>query len=269
MTAITGLTDPGNRAGENQDSIGWDATRSIALVADGLGGHASGQIASGIVKDTVLKLVDSLDLDAAVMQAHAAVADAAEKDETMHGMASTIVAIKIARRIGHVVWVGDSRAYLWRGGQISPLTQDHSVVEELRVEERLSETQVRMHPLRNQVTRVLGVGLPEPGRHEFPMRKGDWVLLCSDGLSGELRDVEIAGVLDAATSLEDAAAKLIAAALQNGGHDNVSAVLVEYHGPNKRAFKLSDTAVGWLAVLCGIALAGLLAGTLIWFRGRR
>ena len=129
------------------------------------------------------------------------VTEAAAKDEHMHGMASTIVAIQIADRIGHVVWVGDSRAYLWRGHKISHLTQDHSVVEELRVEEGLSETQVRSHPHRNQVTRVLGAGEPEPGRHDFPMRKGDWVLLCSDGLSGELRDGEIATVLNEAASL--------------------------------------------------------------------
>lgn len=269
MTAIAGLTDPGNRAGENQDSIGWDAARSIALVADGLGGHASGQVASGIVKDTVLELVDGLELGAAVMQAHAAVVGAAGKDEKMHGMASTVVAIKIAHSLGHVVWVGDSRAYLWRGNQISHLTQDHSVVEELRVEEQLSETQVRTHPQRNQVTRVLGAGEPEPGRHVFPMQQGDWVLLCSDGLSGELRDGEIASVLKSSTSIEDAVAKLIAAALEKGGRDNVSAVLVEYDGPSRRVVKLSDAAISWLAVLGGIVLAGLLAGALIWFRGRR
>ena len=268
MTAIAGLTDPGHRAGENQDSIGWDTERSLALVADGLGGHASGQVASGIVKETVLKL-DALELGEAVMMAHAAVAQAAEKDEKMHGMASTIVAIKIVQGIGHVVWVGDSRAYLWRGNQISHLTQDHSVVEELRAEERLSETQVRSHPQRNQVTRVLGAGEPEPGRNEFPMHKGDWVLLCSDGLSGELRDGELASVLKSSTSIEDAVARLVAASLEKGGHDNVSAVLVEYDGPTRRTFKLSETAISWLAVLGGILLAGLLAGALIWFRGKR
>lgn len=268
MTAIAGHTDPGNRAGENQDSIGWDAGRSIALVADGLGGHAGGQVASAIVKDTVLELADSLGLSGAVMRAHAAVAAAAANDEIRHGMASTIVAIKITRGVGQVVWVGDSRAYLWRGRRISHLTRDHSVVEELRQEEHLTETQVRSHPQRNQVTRVLGAGDPEPGRHEFPLHNGDWVLLCSDGLSGELRDEEIAGILTDATSVEDAAAKLIAASLAKGGRDNVSAVLVAYDGPTKRLHKLSDAAVSWLAVLGGIALAAVLAGLLIWLRRR-
>jgi serine/threonine protein phosphatase PrpC len=269
MTAIAGLTDPGNRPGENQDSIGWDAARSIALVADGLGGHASGQVASGIVKQTVLELVDSLALDAAVMRAHAAVAEAAANDEHNRGMASTIVAIQIARGIGRIVWVGDSRAYLWRAGQLTQLTQDHSVVEQLRAELQLSETQVRSHPQRNQVTRVLGAGEPEADGHELPMHTHDQVLLCSDGLSGELRDAEIAGILGDASSLEDAVAQLIAAALAKGGHDNVSAVLVEYDGPTKRSFKLSSTALSWLAVLSGILLAGLLAGVLIWIYGKK
>jgi hypothetical protein len=101
------------------------------------------------------------------------------------------------------------------------------------------------------------------------MHNGDWVLLCSDGLSGELRDGEISAILSATSSLEDAVAKLIAAALANGGRDNVSAVLVEYDGPTKRVLKLSDAAVNWLAVLGGILLAGLLAGVLFWLRGRR
>jgi hypothetical protein len=101
------------------------------------------------------------------------------------------------------------------------------------------------------------------------MRTGDWVLLCSDGLSGELRDDEIASVLRAATSIEDGVARLIAASLEKGGHDNVSAVLVEYDGPSRRTFKLGDAAITWLAVLGGILVAGLFAGALIWFRGRR
>lgn len=269
MTAVAGLTDPGNRGGENQDCIGWDAARSIALVADGLGGHASGQVASAIVKDTVLQWSGSLKLRDAVKRAHAAVVEAAQKDEKNHGMASTIVAFKIARGMGEVVWAGDSRAYLWRERRLQALTEDHSVVEQLRRQEHLSETQVRMHSQRNQVTRVLGAGEPEPDRHELPMHNGDWVLLCSDGLSGELRDGEISAILSATSSLEDAVAKLIAAALANGGRDNVSAVLVEYDGPTKRVLKLSDAAVNWLAVLGGILLAGLLAGVLFWLRGRR
>ncbi len=112
-------------------------------MADGLGGHAGGQVASDIVKQTLLDPAGSLDLKAAALRAHAAVAGAAEKDEALTGMASTLVAVQIARREAKVVWAGDSRAYLWRNGIISRLTRDHSMVQELRELADLSETDVR------------------------------------------------------------------------------------------------------------------------------
>ncbi len=271
MTTIAGLTDAGNRPGENQDSIGWDEARSLAFVADGLGGHVSGQVASHIVKDTVLDLAGLGDLPAAVLRAHAAIIAAARLDEQLMGMASTIVAVQISRRTAKIVWVGDSRAYLWRNRQISRLTQDHSVVEELRIPEGLSETQVRTHPQRNQVTNVLGAGDPQPWSEDLSLQTGDWILLCSDGLSGELRDSEIAEVLTSASSADHAAGALIAAALAKGGHDNVSAVLLKYDGPSKRRFsmRLTESAITWLAVLGGVILAIVIASVVMWLRVKR
>jgi protein phosphatase len=269
--SIAGVTDRGHRGGENQDSIGWDETRCLALVADGLGGHTSGQIASGIVKQTLLDQVGTVDLRTAVLQAHAAVLRAAEQDEHLLGMASTVVAMRIQRRMAQIVWAGDSRAYLWRDGVISRLTRDHSIVEELRDLQGLSETQVRTHPQRNAVTNVLGAGEPEPGTAEIPLRRGDWILLCTDGLTGEVRDEEMAGILASAVLPLEAAERLIAAALAHGGHDNVSAVVVTYHGRSKRSFKLklSEGQLGWLAVLGGVILAVLLASAGLWFSRRR
>lgn len=272
MTTITGITDRGARPGENEDSIGWDEARSLALVADGLGGHASGQVASAIVKETVLKWVGTLDLRAAVLRAHAAVVEAAQQGEQVRGMASTIVAVQIARRMAKIVWAGDSRAYLWRRpNQISRLTRDHSVVEELRDPAGLSEADVRSHPQRNEVTNVLGAGDPVPSVNEIPLRTGDWILLCSDGLNGELTDEEIASVLAGAPSTGEAAEALIAAALHKGGHDNVSAILVEYDGPSKRSYslRLSEGEITWLAVFGGVILAVLLAGAWLWLHGKR
>jgi protein phosphatase len=266
MSTIAGLTDPGHRPGANQDSIGWDEARSLALVADGLGGHVSGQVASGIVKETLLAAAGALDLKSAVLESHAAILAAANKDESLRGMASTVVAVHIERGQANIVWVGDSRAYLWREGKISRLTRDHSVVEELREIAGLTETQVRTHPQKNEVTNVLGAGNPVPGTLQLPLQKRDWLLLCSDGLSGELRDEKIAEILAAAPSPAEASARLIAAALQAGGHDNVSALIVQYDGRTTRALKLklSDTEISWLAVLGGVVLALVLAGTVLW-----
>jgi serine/threonine protein phosphatase PrpC len=268
MITVAGLTDPGRRPGENQDSVGWDEQRALALVADGLGGHAGGQAASAIVKRSLLEAVGSLDLPAAILRAHAAILEAAEKDAQLHGMASTVVAVRISRRMAHIAWVGDSRAYLWRDGAITRLTRDHSVVEELREVAGLSETQVLAHPLRNEVTNVLGAGEPVPSTADIALKKGDWILLCSDGLHGELRDLEIAQVLEATASVDEAPHRLIAAALENGGQDNVSAVVVRYDGPSKRKFSwhLSATGINWLAALAGVLLAAVMAIAVMWFR---
>jgi PPM family protein phosphatase len=270
MTTITGLTDPGNRPGENQDSVGWDEARGLALVADGLGGHAGGQVASRIVKDTVLHFADTLGLPGALQRAHSSILEAAKQGEEVHGMASTIVAVQIKRSKASVIWAGDSRAYLWRGGELTRLTRDHSIVEELRVTGGLSETQVRMHPLRNEVTNVLGAGEPEPDTVQVVLRPGDWIMLCSDGLSGELRDGEIAQLLAAATPV-GAAKALVDAVLQKGGRDNVSVVVVAYDGSGNHRIlsRISEGAITWLAVLGGIALALLIAGATVWIRRRQ
>jgi serine/threonine protein phosphatase PrpC len=269
MTTIVGLTNPGNRPGENQDSIGWDEKRCLALVADGLGGHAGGQVASRIVKETVLNFVGSLGLPAAVLRAHSAIVEAAKQGDEVRGMASTIVAVQIKRNKATVVWVGDSRAYLWRGGVLTRLTRDHSVVEELRASGGLSETQVRTHPLRNEVTNVLGAGEPEPDRKEIALKPGDWIMLCSDGLHGELRDEEMAELLAGAAS-SGAPQKMVDAALEKGGRDNVSVVVVAFDGSGGRwTARLSDGATNWLAVLGGIVLAVLIAAAAVWIGRKR
>lgn len=270
MTIIAGLTHPGTRPGENEDSIGWDEASSLALVADGLGGHANGQVASALVKDIVLKLAGTLDLRAAVVRAHAAVIEAARQSEQFRDMASTIVAVQIVRRVAQIVWAGDSRAYLWRGGRINRLTRDDTIVEELRTSAGLTETQVRTHSQRSVVTNALGAGDPAPNCSDVPLRRGDWILLCSDGLSGELRDEEIGSTLARAASPGEAASALIAAALNHGGHDNVSAVLLKYDGASKRNFalSLSDGAIAALAVLGGVVLALIVGALLFWMRAK-
>jgi PPM family protein phosphatase len=271
MTTFAGLTDPGQRAGVNQDSIGWEESRALALVADGLGGHTGGQVASGIVKQSFLEsAAGRVDLAVAVRRAHAAILEAADADPSLQGMASTVVAVHIERRTAQIVWVGDSRAYLYRGGEIRRLTRDHSVVEELRDLAGLSETQIRGHPQRNEVTNVLGAGEPVPARTELALCHGDVLLLCSDGLTGELRDEEIADVLAAASSPADATQRLIKAALEHGGHDNVSAVVLKYDGATKRMLvNLSESQIGWLAVLGGVLLAVLLASVAVWIHRAR
>jgi serine/threonine protein phosphatase PrpC len=259
-------THPGRRGGQNEDSIGWHETTGLYFVADGMGGHASGDVASRLVKETLLGNALNLPLRAAVMRAHEEVAQAA-RDNTAHSnMGSTVVATRITARHAEISWVGDSRAYLWRNGALRLLTRDHSYLEVLREQENLSDTQLRGHPNKNLVTQTLGIGTPEPSTITEPLRKGDRLLLCSDGLNDELEDAEMAQILRTHDAPEAAADALIAAALAHGGRDNVSAVLVECDGPNGVSF--DQKTILWLAVLGGACAAILLAILWWWFYGR-
>src|ERR1700722_838819 len=261
MLHIVGRTHPGTRGGENQDSIGWDESRQLALVADGMGGYAGGEVARGVVKQALLGSAETLSLEEAVMDAHAKVLAAAAQHPEDAGMGSTVVMVRVADRLAKVVWVGDSRAYLWRHLELRPLTRDHSVVEVLRDAENLSETEIRSHPLRHKVIQSLGLDTPVPSADEIPLSKGDWLLLCSDGLTGELLDAEIADVLRNDGSLESAADALINRVLASAEHDDVSVVIAEYTGPSKFGlhWNLSESAILWLSVMGGFLLAIIVA----------
>lgn len=254
-------THPGRRGGQNEDSTGSDAAAGLWFVADGMGGHASGDVASRIVKETLLGTARA-PLDTAIRQAHQAVAAAAAAANS--NMGSTVVAAHLEQRTARVVWVGDSRAYLWRGTRLRQVTRDHSFLELLRERQHLSDTQMRGHPNKNLVTQTLGIGTPEPSVIDLPLRQGDWLLLCSDGLNDELEDQEIAAILSAHPSLDAAADELICAALAKGGRDNVSVVLVEYDGPDGVSFlrPLPEKMQPWLPVILGVLAA--LAAAAAW-----
>jgi protein phosphatase len=236
-----------------------------------MGGHSCGEVASGLVKETLLGPGATADLKDAALRAHERILQAAGAQAGASGMGSTLVAVAIADRVGKAVWVGDSRAYLWRRSRLKPLTRDHSFAERLRDLEGLSETEVRVHPGHNLVLQALGRDSPVPSETDTPMRKGDWLLLCSDGLSGELRDGQIADILKRNPTLESAADALVEGAVASGGQDDVSVVLVEYSGPSKLAIDWHwgpRTGI-WLSILGGMLSAVLIAGIMWWFERRR
>jgi serine/threonine protein phosphatase PrpC len=267
MTEFAALTHPGNRAGENQDSIGWDAERKLWLVADGMGGHASGEVASRLVKETLLAQAPLVGVPAAVLLAHAAVCQESQNIDPQRGMGSTVVTAQIADRTAQIVWVGDSRAYLWRRGQLQRLTRDHSYLEMLRQEENLTETALRNQQGSNVVTQALGMGTPAPSQTSVPLRHGDWIILCSDGVPVELRDSEIAQALAAHSVPKDAADALLAATMAHGGRDNISIIVIPYDGASawgtrSLVAKFKGHVFEWSAVLAGMILAVAIA--LIW-----
>lgn len=249
-------TDHGLRRDSNEDAYAARPDLGLFLVADGMGGHAAGEVASKLTADTIEAFandtrardlnrtwpfpfepslsIDANRLKAAFRLANRQVAVRMESQQELRGMATTASAVLLQERketmfaaIGHV---GDSRVYLYRGGELRQLTDDHSWVGEQIRSGVMSDADARRHPWRNVVTRAISGGAdPEVDVVETTMEPGDRLLLCSDGLSGVV-STEDMGRLASIPGLEAACAALIGAANAAGGPDNITAVLIEISG---------------------------------------
>lgn len=242
----------------NEDSVRCHPESGLYLVADGMGGHASGEVASRIAADEVVAKHATMPLSDALRMAHQAVVTAAGRDAALKGMGSTVVAAIAQHGRLTLSWVGDSRGYLYRQGELRRVTRDHSLVNLLLDRKEVTEAQARNHPQKNVITQTLGHGDPDPSQVVLALRNGDWLLLCSDGLNDELADADIRDVLAAADDLEGAVATLVDRALAGGGRDNISAVLVE--------FDSSDTGSWWSRarhVASSLAIRPVLAGVAV------
>lgn len=255
MLTFAGQSDVGCREGENEDSIGWDEAQGIWLVADGMGGHVNGRMASGIVRERVLGAPETESVAERLLNAHRAIIDAAAQDASLTGMGSTVVVARIAGAAVEICWVGDSRAYRWRPGGLDRLSRDHSFVELLREHDHLSEEQVRADPRANLVTQTLGHGDPVPAVRSEALRQGDRILLCSDGLNDELSDDEIALILREESDAAAAVERLVDTAIEHGGKDNTSAVLIDFGNAGFAARLGPVLAKPWVPVAGGITLA--------------
>jgi protein phosphatase len=252
-------TDPGNREGENEDSIGWDEARQIWFVADGMGGHAAGKTASEIARSSLLAADPDKPVSDQLVDAHKAIVAAADADSSREGMGSTAVVVRFRGSKAEVYWVGDSRAYLWRRGSLSQITRDHSFLEVLRAQNLLTEEQLKADPRSNLVTQTLGLGDPQPSVSVTPLRHGDWILLCSDGLNDEVGKDEISEILSKHAEVGPAVDELVATALANGGRDNTSVILIRYGGSRILALWWRLLGSKWLPLIIGAVLAVLFA----------
>ena len=243
-----GLTHVGRQRQHNEDAFLVEDRARLFLVADGMGGHAAGEIASRIAVDSITEFIlhtkeddgtwphaydeqfrrSTNRLMAAVRMANTRVLEAMRKDARLRGMGTTVVACLAEDNTVSVAHVGDSRAYLIREGQLSRITNDHSWVFEQVQAGMLTESEAEKHPLRNVITRALGGALQvTPDASEIEARPGDVFLLCSDGLTGMVPESEILRVVTANSgNLQQACEQLIDAANERGGLDNVTAVLV-------------------------------------------
>ncbi len=233
-----GASDVGQLRQVNEDSmlLGPD----VFVVADGMGGHAAGDVASHLAVETIdRELSDDdgnatrvIDLIAAVQSANDAIYGRSAQEPGLAGMGTTVVAIALVveddeQRIA-IVNVGDSRAYRLTQGDLQQVSADHSLVGELVREGRLTREAARTHPQKNIVTRAVGLDeYVDVDEFQILPRTGDRYLLCSDGLTDELTETDIASVLRTVEDPDDAAAELVRRANEHGGRDNITIVIVD------------------------------------------
>lgn len=224
-------THVGLRREHNEDTYYADADLGVWLVADGMGGHEHGEVASAIARDTlVAEITKKTPLTRAIQLADEEIIRHSNRRSEALPMGTTIATMHlVSEREYEIAWVGDSRIYLW-DGTLKQISQDHSYVQELIDQGAITSEQARNHPHRNVVTQALGVTDPQSLRVETvrgEFRPGMQLLLCSDGLTEEVSDAEMAAILARSElSAQECVDQLILAALDGGGSDNVTVIVV-------------------------------------------
>ncbi len=232
------ITDTGRVRPHNEDSLALMPKERTALLADGMGGHMAGEVASRIAVDAAADFLSRGAFRGQRLQdqvlhacriAHEAVMSAAKGDERLSGMGTTLVVARFQGRRLAVAHLGDSRAYRWRHNRLVQLTRDHSLAEELLRRGMLDTEEAARSLHRHTLTRAAGIEPgAEPDVHLQRWQPGDRYLLCSDGLSNAVSDGEIASLLmEDRDSLGDSLARLVDTANRNGGPDNISAILIQ------------------------------------------
>ncbi len=237
-----GLTDRGRVRPTNQDIYQIEAREDnqtvLLVVCDGMGGANAGNVASRFAAQSFMEaahsaLNDALDaqkrqtlLSYALVQANDTVFSLAGRQPEFRGMGTTLVAALVQGEEATILNVGDSRAYLFDGTRLHQLTEDHSYVEEMRRQGRITEADARTHPQKNLITRAVGVEPDVDGDlFEARLAPGEILLLCSDGLTGMVEDDKIAQTLKDAKTLALAGDALLTLALEGGGRDNITVAL--------------------------------------------
>jgi len=228
-------THVGLRREHNEDTYYADGDLGLWLVADGMGGHEHGEVASALARDTMVREVGKgVELVRAIQLADEEIIKHSTRRAEALPMGTTIAALRIADGGDfEVAWVGDSRVYLWSSDGLKQLSEDHSYVQELIAQGAITSEQARSHPHRNVVTQALGVTDPQSLRVESVrghLNPGMQLLLCSDGLTEDVNDKAIAAIVGRQElSAQECVDHLILAALDGGGSDNVTVILVRSH----------------------------------------
>jgi protein phosphatase len=245
-----GGTHVGMKRGHNEDSFFLLADQNLAVVADGMGGHNSGEVASQIAVETLAGFFRETEQDedltwpfkedpamryeenrlsTGIKLANLRIYEMAASDEKHRGMGTTIVSLYFGKEGAYLGHVGDSRGYRVRGGEIAQMTEDHSLLNDYLKVHKLTQKEIENFPHKNVIVRALGMKdtVKVDTRFEVP-QANDTYILCSDGLSGPVTDQEIAEILGQYPDIKTATSKLIERANENGGPDNVTAILVRW-----------------------------------------
>ena len=254
-------TDVGRVRDHNEDNFLVDKGLNLFVVADGMGGHAAGEVASSIavnqMRDVVRQNKDLLDsykegsriastrdvlslLEHAVQKACVEIHDLANRETEKRGMGTTLSCLLVIGNKGFIAHVGDSRVYLLRGGRVVQLTEDHSLVNELIKRGKLAASEAESSPYKNAVTRAVGVyESVEVDTMDFDVLPGDLFLLASDGLTGYLQKEEIEPIVDGADDLKKIPAAFIDMANERGGKDNITNIVVRLVDAEGKASELN------------------------------
>ncbi len=224
-----GQTHKAQRA-HNQDALLIDLAHGLVVVADGVGGQDAGEVASGLTCEVFAREVAAgSTLEAAIRKSNAEILAAVSDGLGREGMATTVVALHFDGADYELAWLGDSRAYLW-SENLALLSRDHSYVEALIASNQISIEDARVHPKKNIVTQAIGAQSTEQlniGTNRGRLQPGQVILLCSDGLNDAIPTASIVKILSADQPLQVRCQQLVSAALDAGGRDNITAVLVE------------------------------------------
>jgi protein phosphatase len=261
---VGSATDIGRVRERNEDSVLVEPP--LYVVADGMGGHRGGDVASQIAVETMEELgaSDRGSLADHVRHANLAVWKRSMEDERVSGMGTTLTAVRIDGDSLVLAHVGDSRAYLLRNGSLSKLTTDHTLVERMLRSGEITEEEAEVHPHRNVMTRALGTDEQvEVDEESIVLQSDDVLLLCSDGLTGMVTEDQIQAILEQSDGPQQAADRLVKAANRAGGIDNISVVVLRASGdgaapPARRVAPPSPKTVARWALRVGVPLLVLL-----------
>jgi serine/threonine protein phosphatase PrpC len=250
MLRFGGCSDRGRIRERNEDSFLFDEPLGLAIVADGMGGHRAGEVASQMAIELIYQKLQKCSptersahtLREALTQASSQIYECGRKDVTKRDMGSTVVALWILESRAMVAHVGDSRAYLCRNGEVRPLTHDHTLVQELINAGRITPEEAETHRLRNVLSRAMGVAdETEADLLEFEVESGDRIVLCSDGLYGYTTQDALYQLIQTPQDPTEKAGALIRLANECGGGDNITAVIVDISGlPKKKVEEYRD-----------------------------